>query len=292
MNLQFILVEPKVPENVGAAARAIKVMGAGKLLLVNPQCQLDGKALWVAHGSEELVQHAPVFKTLGEALTGSDFSVATSARKRTVKCDPLSLSELKGFLIKNRTKDDTVAIVFGREESGLTNKEISLCDISVFIPMANHYPSLNLAQAVMIFAYELSSLTNAEPTGKSPKLKKKQSKTQTEAPLHLLKDRAASLLVSTGIHESDARFGRIMERLSHLSPSDQRLMLTVTGKLLAMIPASGAASPLTENSMPESDNHQSEPSEASSLSRRRGKPEPSAASSRPKGVNQQPATRQ
>jgi tRNA/rRNA methyltransferase len=229
MNLKFILVEPKVPENIGSAARALKVTGAGSLVLVNPLCQLSGKALWVAHGSEEIVTGAPRFGSLEEALRGSDFSVATTARARSVKCDPVGIHGLNAFLRDKRSADETVAIVFGREESGLTNKEISLCDISSFIPMAVQFPSLNLAQAVLIYAYELSA--SAKAPG-SRKIKKEPGRDSSEAPLHILKEKAAAVLRNIEIPENDARYGRIMERLGHLSPADQRLMLTVSGKLL------------------------------------------------------------
>lgn len=224
MKIRFILVEPAVPENVGAAARAVKTMGHSELVLVNPQCQLDGKALWVAHASEELILNAQRFNTLAEALVPSDFSVATTAKDRKVKCDPVSSRDLAEFLFERRGSDDTVSIVFGREESGLTNDEIKLCDISTQVPMKQLYPSLNLAQAVMIYAYELStlSLKISESGGIEP----------GDVPLHLLKERAGRVLTDIDIPDEDARHGRIMERLSLLSPSDVRLLLTVTDKLI------------------------------------------------------------
>lgn len=224
MKLRFILVEPAVPENVGAAARAVKTMGHSELVLVNPQCQLDGKALWVAHASEEIILNSKRFATLAEALEGSDFSVATTAKDRKVKCDPVSSRELAGFLLSRRCATDTVSIVFGREESGLTNEEVGLCDISTQVPMKQLYPSLNLAQAVMIYAYELSALS-FEVTGPA-------GVESGDVPLHLLKERAGKVLTDIEIPDTDSRYGRIMERLSLLSPSDVRLMLTVTDKLI------------------------------------------------------------
>jgi tRNA/rRNA methyltransferase len=224
MNIRFILVEPGVPENVGAAARAVKTMGHSELVLVNPQCVLDGKALWVAHASEEILQNAKMFATLEEALMGSDFSVATTAKDRKVKCDPVSSRDLAGFIGSRRSASDTVSIVFGREESGLTNEEIRLCDISTQVFMKQLYPSLNLAQAVMIYAYELSALSLVTPDRSGAKT--------GDVPLHLLKERAGVVLGGIGIPADDARYGRIMERLSLLSPSDVRLLLTVTDKLI------------------------------------------------------------
>jgi tRNA/rRNA methyltransferase len=229
MKIRFILVEPAVPENVGAAARAVKTMGHSELILVNPQCQLDGKALWVAHASEEIVLNSKRFATLAEALEGSDFSVATTAKERKVKCDPVSSRELAAFLASRRSASDTVSVVFGREESGLTNEEVKLCDISTQVPMKQLYPSLNLAQAVMIYAYELSalSLDISGPEG-----------TETDdVPLHLLKERTGKVLTNIEIPVTDARYGRIMERLSLLSPSDVRLLLTVTDKIIGSGPA-------------------------------------------------------
>jgi tRNA/rRNA methyltransferase len=227
MRLRFILVEPKVPENIGAAARAIKVNGFDELVLVNPLCPLDGKALWVAHGSDELVRNARKFDNLREALDGSVFSVATSAKARNVFCEPVVSGDLLTFLSSRINKGDTVSIVFGREESGLTNDEIKLCDISTFIPMKNPYPSINLAQAVMVYAYLLSGIASS-PGKLSNDESEEDGKNTT---LHLLKEKAGNILTSIGIHEDDSRYGRIMERLSYLSPSDIKLMMSVASKL-------------------------------------------------------------
>ncbi|MBE0675446.1 MAG: hypothetical protein IH591_12365 [Bacteroidales bacterium] len=227
MRLRFILVEPKVPENIGAAARAIKVNGFEDLVLVNPLCPLDGKALWVAHGSDELVRNARISENLREALAGSVFSVATSAKARNVFCEPVVSDDLLTFLSSRINKGDTVSIVFGREESGLTNDEIKLCDISSFIPMKNPFPSINLGQAVMVYAYLLSGLTSAQGKMSTEECDGDRKK----ASLHLLKNKAGSILTSIGIPEDDSRYGRIMERLSYLSPSDIRLMMSVASKL-------------------------------------------------------------
>jgi tRNA/rRNA methyltransferase len=223
MTIRFILVEPKVPENIGAAARAVKTSGHSDLVLVNPMCSLEGKAMWVAHGSGELLSGAEKFDTLEKALAGSAFSVATTAKARKVKSDPVGSRELAGFLSSRIGENDTISIVFGREESGLTNEEIRLCDISSFIPMKQLYPSLNLAQAIMIYAYELSGLTSS--------VLKPEDEYDNNAPLHILKQKTGKILTNLDIPVHDARFGRIMERISLLSPSDTRLMLTVADKI-------------------------------------------------------------
>ncbi|MBM3421609.1 MAG: tRNA/rRNA methyltransferase [Bacteroidetes bacterium] len=233
MNYRFILVEPKVPENIGSAARAVKVTGTGNIALVNPLCPLDGKALWVAHGSEELIKEARCFSTLAEALVETDFSVATSAKARRVRQNPVCVSYLKQFVESRYSGEATVAIVFGREESGLTNDEINQCDLTSFIPMKQPYPSLNLAQAVLVYAYELTKLsTDLNAKGI---VNDHHTGLRNDPPLHLLKERVSVLLHHTALPDDRALFGRIMERIGLLSPSDQRLMLSAATRIIELV---------------------------------------------------------
>lgn len=227
MNIRFILVEPKVPENVGSAARAIKVTGAGTLALVNPLCRLDEKALWVAHGSEEILSGAMIYDSLAAALAGTSLSVATTAKSRRVTCEPLSLSETLNYIEAMQHGAGDVAVVFGREESGLTNEEIKLCDISSYIPMQQPFPSFNLAQAVLLYAHSLSGLSRQFPPG-SPA---RQEHENTTAPLHQLRGQVSVVLGMAGIPADRAITGRILERLAHLSPADQRLMMSAATKI-------------------------------------------------------------
>jgi tRNA/rRNA methyltransferase len=155
----FILVEPARPENVGAAARALKTMGFSALWLVNP-CNLDNEARWVAHESQELLDHARHFDSLASALTEVDFSIASSARRRLNHDDYLSPAECRHAIAGKARSLRRTAIVFGRESSGLTGEELGLCDAATSIPLAVAQPSLNLAQAVMLYAWELSALNS------------------------------------------------------------------------------------------------------------------------------------
>ncbi len=158
MQLHIILVSPARPENVGAAARAMKTMGFASLRIVDSQAHKQPEAGWVAHGSNEILQNALHFNTLEEALADIDFTVATTARSRArfhYYCTP---AELLGQLEEKRTWVNNAALVFGREDSGLTNEELALADILTGVPMAADYPSLNLGQAVMVFCYQLASL--------------------------------------------------------------------------------------------------------------------------------------
>lgn len=153
MEIFFILVEPAVPENVGASARAIKTMGFHFLRLVNPCDHLSDKARMLAHGSNDILESAQVYSSLQEAAEGLDLLIGTTANlKRSSKQDYHSSENLAAILAKKAAGLKKVGIVFGREESGLTNEELQLCDMASSIPLAAPYPSINLGQAVMIYA--------------------------------------------------------------------------------------------------------------------------------------------
>jgi tRNA/rRNA methyltransferase len=221
MIISFVLVEPKVAENIGASARAIKTMGFADLVMVKPVNWLDGKARWVAHGSADILENARIFNSLSDAISGSDFTVATSARQRTVKQNYVPAGELKEFLLGKTSSATKVSLVFGREESGLSKEEMRLCDITSTIAMAKSYPSLNLSQAVMLFAYELADLHQTS---------QEVSNTKNES-FRNLKRKTESLLHSLGINDDDNIFGRIMERLSFLGDDDINLLHSVIARI-------------------------------------------------------------
>jgi tRNA/rRNA methyltransferase len=223
MNVRFILVEPKVPENIGASARAIKTMGFRELILVNPVEWREGKSKWVAHGSEDILDEAVVFSSLAEALKGSDFNIATSAKQRTVMEDVVPADRLYEFLNERAPLLPGISLVFGREESGLTNEEIRLCDIVTSVPMIAKFPSLNLSQAVMIYAWELSGLGRTAES---------DCRNEPGESLKILKQKSELILDMIGIGREDNRYGRIMERLSFVSGTDLNLFHSVINLLL------------------------------------------------------------
>ena len=158
MEIVFILVEPAREENVGAAARAMKTMGFSKLRLVNPCHYLGERALATAHASGEILEQAQVFASLSEAVADVDFVIGSAAKHRNVKADYHWVGDLPQILTEKGSSVGSVAVVFGREESGLSNEELLLCHLLSTIPMRSKYPSLNLGQAVMVYAYELSKV--------------------------------------------------------------------------------------------------------------------------------------
>ncbi len=227
MRVRFVLVEPKVPENIGASARAIKTMGFDTLVLVNPVEWKDGKSKTVAHGSYDILEKANVFNSLAEALKDSDFSVATSARERKIRKDKISSEDLFNFLLARSEHINNVSIVFGREESGLTNDEMKLCDIVSSVPMKNKFPSLNLAQAVMIYAYTLSGINNINKNHNQL-----ISEPVNEDKWSSLKMKVKSILPEIGLGENDLRHGRIIERIAFLKGTDLNLAHTICNLLI------------------------------------------------------------
>ncbi len=151
-NLHFVLVEPESPGNVGAVARALKTMGFEKLVLVNP-CTLDSDELkMMAHRSADIVQKATIVSNFEQAIRHMRLTVATTMRKRHFKFPFFSPEQIAERLLTTALQHP-VAIVFGRESSGLTNEEILKCQLHSTIPTATQNPALNLAQSVMIYAY-------------------------------------------------------------------------------------------------------------------------------------------
>jgi len=124
LNITFILVNPAVPENIGASARAMNTMGFHDLRLVNPCNFLNEKARMLAHGSHSILENATVFSSLEKAVRDIDFVIGTTAKRRSAKEDYYSANLLSGYLAKKGDSISTIAIVFGKEESGLTNEEI------------------------------------------------------------------------------------------------------------------------------------------------------------------------
>jgi tRNA/rRNA methyltransferase len=156
LQYSFILVEPEEPGNIGAAARALNTMGHRDLRFVRPRvdpcCE---KARVLAHGSQQILETAPIFDDLPSALQGIDLACATTARHRLEKHHYLNARDLPSQIEANGNLTH-IAIVFGGERSGLNRDDIAHCDWLSTIPQASLYPSLNLSQAVMIYSFLLS----------------------------------------------------------------------------------------------------------------------------------------
>ncbi|MEW6441667.1 MAG: RNA methyltransferase [bacterium] len=161
-HISIVLVEPAHPANIGAAARAMKNMGFHLLRLVRPADHLCEDARRMAMGSQEILEHARVYPTLGRALSDLHVTVGCTARKGKERVKTMGPEALAGHL-GGGPPDARIGIVFGREDSGLTNRELDLCNILLAIPTAPEHSSLNLAQAVLVVCYELMKARPAPP---------------------------------------------------------------------------------------------------------------------------------
>ncbi|ASO28570.1 tRNA (cytosine(32)/uridine(32)-2'-O)-methyltransferase TrmJ [Vibrio anguillarum] len=153
-NVKIILVGTSHSGNIGSAARAMKVMGLSKMILVSPQCEVDAQAIALAAGASDIALNAEVVDTLEQAVADCGLVVGSSARSRTLEWPMLEPREC-GEKLAQEGQQYPVALVFGREKTGLTNDELQKCHFHVCIPANPEYSSLNLAMAVQTLSYEV-----------------------------------------------------------------------------------------------------------------------------------------
>jgi len=162
--IRFVLVEPSHPGNIGGVARAMKNMGLSRLVLVSPRQFPAEEATARASGADDLLADAQVVGSLDEAIAGCTLVCGTTARDRSIEWPTSTPREFAGQLPGTAGSGD-IAVVFGRESGGLTNGELDRCHVRVAIPANDSYPSLNLACAAQVLAYELRCA--GLPTGDS-----------------------------------------------------------------------------------------------------------------------------
>ncbi|MFP6559466.1 RNA methyltransferase [Paraburkholderia sp. B3] len=172
---RFVLVEPSHPGNVGAAARALKTMGFSRLVLVAPrvpQVQRDPEAVAMASGADDVLAAAHIVPTLADALAGTQWSLALTARTREYGPPPGAPREAVRDACRQVSAHGDIALVFGNERTGLSNDDVERCSALAHIPANPAYSSLNLAQAVQVLAYELrlAYLSGAEAMAPPPSL--------------------------------------------------------------------------------------------------------------------------
>ena len=153
-NIRIVLVNTSHTGNIGSTARAMKTMGLSNLYLVDPVSAPDGHASALAAGAGDVLANAKTVATLQEAVADCGLVVGTSARSRTHSWPMLEPRSCGRKLIEE-VPDYPVALVFGRENNGLTNEELQQCHFHVCIPANPEYSSLNLAAAVQTLCYEV-----------------------------------------------------------------------------------------------------------------------------------------
>lgn len=230
MRIPIILVSPARAENIGAAARAMKTMGFSELRIVDSEAHLQPATRYVAHGSIDIINNIKTFSTLAAALHDADFTVATTARERAKFHYYATPSELTGIMSEKACWMSCMALVFGREVSGLTNDELALADILTGVPMVADYPSLNLGQAVMVYCYQLSSLLALTP----------RPDTNVEAQrdqLHALRRRCHALLARLDVADDRKLTDWINQRLGILEQRDTAMLHQLLHDIEKKLPA-------------------------------------------------------
>ncbi|CAM6976810.1 MULTISPECIES: tRNA/rRNA methyltransferase [Enterobacter] len=215
MHLSIVLVAPARAENIGAAARAMKTMGFTDLRIVDSTAHLEPAARWVAHGSGDILDNITTYATLADALHDISFTVATTARSRAKFHYYATPAELVPMLAEKSQWLEKAALVFGREDSGLTNEELELADVLTGAPMVADYPSLNLGQAVMVYCYQLASLIQ---------IPQPQSTGTDENQLAALRARVDKLLVHLDVADDQKMADWLHQRLGRLEQRDTAML--------------------------------------------------------------------
>jgi tRNA/rRNA methyltransferase len=161
-SVSILLVRPRFHENVGSVARAMKNMGLNRLIVVNGCSPLHADAYKLASGAEDILERAEEVFTLGEAVSEMGCVVGMTSRGGKERAPLLTPETLAKQLIPLSLKN-SIGLAFGSEKEGLTNEELSLCQLYVRIPSMESFPSLNLAQAVMVVCYELFKASAETP---------------------------------------------------------------------------------------------------------------------------------
>ena len=157
-NISFILVETMETGNIGASARALKNLGFSKLELVRPRKFPSDEAGWFAHGAEDVLSHIKVFPELKAAIADKSVIIGATRRIGKKRGQAYPVREAAGR-IRELAVNNRIALLFGREDRGLKNEETAECSFMINIPASPENPSFNLAQAVLIIAYELSYIS-------------------------------------------------------------------------------------------------------------------------------------
>ena len=183
----FVLVKPQLGENIGAAARSLKNFGFSKLNLVTPKFTFPNQKTKVTSvGAFDLINSAKVFDNIEKAISEFDVVISLSARRRDINKKHITLIDLNNILKKR--KNSSFGFMFGPENSGLSNKDISLSNFILQIPTSKKFKSLNLSHSVTIICYELFKFLNKNLLKKKGRSLKISSKSQISLLVeHLIK---------------------------------------------------------------------------------------------------------
>jgi tRNA (cytidine32/uridine32-2'-O)-methyltransferase len=195
---RIVLVGTTHPGNIGAAARAMKTMSQDKLYLVEPKIFPSAEASARATGADDILASVTICSSLKEAVSDCDLVIGTSARTRSIPWPMVTPRECAQTISEN--KYSSVAVVFGRENSGLSNDELELCNLVLQIATNKQYSSLNLAAAVQIVCYEIYLLGDLATSKDEVKINEalvKQDK------MEMFYQHLEECLINIGFHDSE-----------------------------------------------------------------------------------------
>jgi len=232
--IRFVLFQPSHPGNIGAAARAIRVMGYSELVLVKPEKEHPHpEARARSSNALEVLVNARVTETLAEAVADCGLVFGASARRRRLNWPEYNPRECAVEAVAAaRTKP--VAIVFGNEQAGLTNEELNLCNGLVYIPTDAVYSSLNLAAAVQVLAYECrvaEDILDVRPEPESPNA--------SSADIELFYDHFEHVIINSGFLNPDnpRNLMRRVRRMFNRIQLDENEVNIMRGVLSSVDPA-------------------------------------------------------
>ena len=227
--VRFVLNETSHPGNVGSAARAIKTMGFGRLVLAAPRAGADvlrdPEAVALASGADDVLANAWVVPDLDSALQGVSWAVALSARSREYGPPNAEPRESAAIAVQHAGQGEAVAFVFGSERTGLSNDDVERCNALVHIPV---YSSLNLSQAVQLIAYEVRMGCLARERGEGS-----HAATVAVLPSELDATAHASLATRDDVEGMLVHLERALVELDFLDPENPKKLMTRLRRLFA-----------------------------------------------------------
>ncbi|MFT5185972.1 MAG: tRNA (cytidine32/uridine32-2'-O)-methyltransferase [Porticoccaceae bacterium] len=235
--IRMVLVNTTHPGNIGGAARAIKNMGLTELYLVQPREFPAPRAVWRAAGARDILTNVKVVESLDEAIAGCGLVVGTSARERRIPWPLINPREC-GEKIWSEAASHDVALLFGREDRGLTNSELQKCHYHVHIPSNPDYSSLNLATAVQVLAYEVRMASLQDENGVLPSMDEWDQPLATADELELFHQHLAETMATLKFYDPDnpkqllTRMRRLFNRtrMDKMEVSMLRGLLTAAGR--------------------------------------------------------------
>jgi tRNA/rRNA methyltransferase len=216
------LVKPKFHENIGSVARAMKNMGLSRLIVINGCSPLHPNAYKLASGAEDILERAEEFPTLREVISELECLVGMTSRGGRDRHPDLTPKALAKRII-SLSQENSIGLAFGSEKEGLTNEELSLCHFYVRIPSMESFPSLNLAQAVMVICYELFQASEEIPKAPAQLAQADQ--------LEKMFDHMEKTLIQIGFLDSNhpKRIMQALRRLFGRSQMDEREVQIMQG---------------------------------------------------------------